>query len=209
MRKIVFPWIFLLCFPIVALSSVEYSKADLRAEALRVEEQFQREEISETTAIEKLDAIEKKALELKNPPKLTPVETPKEVSQNQQQIEETASAMLLRRAALPELSLGAMIWNFFRPILITIIIVIGILLFILAVFTTNGLHILMNIIGDIYSKIRENHFPGRPPRNQPSVPPTIPPTIVRNISTPSPRNRSIPQPPTGRRHSGEVPDTLT
>ncbi len=198
------------------------TKDDLRAQSIQIAEQYANGEISEKTAIDKLDAIirtiqameEKPAaprtLEenrttpqaVKEKPAAPPVKTASELTKT----EELTGSVLLRKAVLPSLSPIGIIWSIFKPMLWFFGFILLILGIAVAVYGLHRVHTwcqtLKRSIGNMGNiqnsrDIRSHSSPNQPPPRSPSY---THQTNRRIITNPPPREPL---------HSGEVPNHLT
>lgn len=177
----------------IPTSALALTKEEIRTEASQVMERFEAGEISEASAINQLDLIEKKAQLLKAPTTVVTSEIPKEIPK----IENAIGTSLVRMATFPELSLWEKFWGVMRPVLLVILAIATCLWFTIGIIGTQKLEIWSRKLSQIYQDKRNTFFPtSRTPITENRVPPL--PSGSHFVHA----NRVI-------RHSGEVPDSLT
>jgi hypothetical protein len=197
-------------------------KDDLRAESIQIAEQYANGEISEKTAIEKLDEIIRKIQALEEKPAVTRISEEKvaapqvfkekiaapqvKTSSELSKTEELAGSIVLRKAILPSLSPVGIIWSLLKPILWFFGFILFILGIAVAVYGLHRVHSWCQILrrrlgnlGNIQNSrdIRSHAIPSPPPPRPPS---STNQTTRRIITNPPPREPL---------HSGEVPNHLT
>lgn len=178
-------------------------KNNLRIESIRIAEQYSNDEISEKTAIERLDEITKRAQALRENSTVVSTKVEPELSR----VGDLAGSMVLRKAVLPSLSLWNIAWIIFKPILWLSILILVILGIAIGIFGIRRMEIWSNVLRTKIGNIRNTYYSNRIRTRMQYPHPS-------NISTPTmhhrPQSRDIAgYPAPGTRHSGEVPDHLT
>lgn len=208
------------CYTIsMHLPATADQKSDLRMESLRVAEQFLNDEISEKTALERLDEITSRAQALRDAPAVAPAVAPVIAKPEFTHTEELAGSVLLRKAALPSLSLWGVAWSIFKPVLLLSIGVLVLLGIAIAIFGIRRIEMWSNALGTKFGTRRNAYYPSQP-RTRPLPPRPLPPRPLPPRPSPIPmapaRHQAIsrntagyPALIPGTRHSGEVPDHLT
>lgn len=195
LHRLIIGYIFsgFMCLLGISTSALALTKEEIRTEAHQVMEKFETGEISETSATNQLDMIEKKAQLLHTSTTIVIPEIPKEIPK----IETAVGTSLVRIATFPELSLWEKFWGVMRPVLLGMLAIAAILWFTIGYFGTQKLEIWSRKLQQIYQDKRNTFFPAsRAPITEHGVPPFPSGNHFAHA------NRAL-------RHSGEVPDSLT
>jgi hypothetical protein len=169
------------------------TKDEIRFEANQVMVRFEKGEISEASALDQLELIEKKAELLQTPRQTSVLQPTHEIPK----VESVIGTSLVRAAAFPQLSPWEWFWNLLRPFLLVCITIFVVLWYTIGFIGMQKLEIWSRKLSQIYRYKRDLYFPASVTRH--------PGSTVTPLSQGSHATRTRPR----LRHSGEVPDSLT